>query len=72
MKQYMFIGESYVHGLMDGDVVRRLKLGEVKMEDFSLIQPLVLLAVQGPQRPPSPSLGSPDRLEGFDLETQLG
>ena len=37
MKQYRFIGESYVHGLMDGDIVRRLKLGEVKMEDISLV-----------------------------------
>lgn len=37
MKQYRFIGECYAHGLMDGDILRRLHLGEVRMEDISLI-----------------------------------
>ena len=36
-KQYRFLGECYVHGLMDGDVMRRLHLGEVRMEDINLI-----------------------------------
>ena len=37
IKQYRFIGECYAHGLMDGDILRRLRLGEVRMEDISLI-----------------------------------
>ncbi|KAL8837770.1 MAG: hypothetical protein Q9170_002388 [Blastenia crenularia] len=37
MKQYIFIGECYANGLMDGEIVRRLNLGEVEMEDVSLI-----------------------------------
>jgi len=37
INQYMFIGECYAHGLMDGDIVRRLHLGKVRMEDISLI-----------------------------------
>ena len=37
LKQYRFIGECYAHGLMDGDVLRRLRLGEVRMEDISLV-----------------------------------
>ena len=37
IKEYRFIGECYAHGLMDGDIVRRLKLGEVKIEDISLV-----------------------------------
>ena len=37
MKQYRFIGECYAHGLMDGDVLRRLQMGEVRMDDISLI-----------------------------------
>ena len=36
-EQYTFIGECYAHGLMDGDVLRMLHLGEVRMEDISLI-----------------------------------
>lgn len=36
IKQYRFIGECYAHGLMDGDIVRRLNLGEARMEDISL------------------------------------
>ena len=36
-EQYTFIGECYAHGLMDGDVLRRLRLGEVRMEDISLV-----------------------------------
>lgn len=35
--QYRFIGECYAHGLMDGEVLRRLHLGEARMEDISLI-----------------------------------
>jgi hypothetical protein len=35
--QYRFIGECYAHGLMDGEITRRLHLGEVKIEDISLI-----------------------------------
>ena len=37
LNQYTFIGECYAHGLMDGDVVRRLKTGEMRMEDIYLI-----------------------------------
>jgi hypothetical protein len=37
INQYRFIGECYAHGLMDGDIVRRLHLGEARMEDISLI-----------------------------------
>ncbi|MCJ1434679.1 hypothetical protein MMC27_004048 [Xylographa pallens] len=37
MNQYRFIGECYAHGLMDGEIVRKLNLGEVRMEDISLI-----------------------------------
>ena len=37
MGQYRFIGECYAHGLMDGEIVRRLHVGEVRMEDISLI-----------------------------------
>ena len=37
IKQYRFISECYAHGLMDGDILRRLHLGEVKMEDVSLV-----------------------------------
>ena len=36
LNQYRFIGECYVHGLMDGEVVRRLHFGEARMEDISL------------------------------------
>ena len=36
MNQYRFIGECYAHGLMDGEIVRRLNLGEARMEDISL------------------------------------
>jgi hypothetical protein len=35
--QYRFIGECYAHGLMDGEILRRLQLGEAKMDDISLI-----------------------------------
>ena len=35
--QYRFIGECYAHGLMDGEIVRQLTLGEVRMEDISLV-----------------------------------
>ena len=37
IKQYRFIGECYAHGLMDGDILRRLNLGEARMEDISLV-----------------------------------
>lgn len=37
MKLYRFIVECYAHGLMDGDIVRRLNLGEISMEDISLV-----------------------------------
>ena len=37
MNQYRFIGECYAHGLMDGGVLRRLHLGQVRMEDISLV-----------------------------------
>ena len=37
MNQYRFIGECYAHGLMDGDILRKLREGEVRMEDISLI-----------------------------------
>ena len=36
LKQYRFIGECYVHGLMDGEILRRLHYGEARMEDISL------------------------------------
>ncbi len=35
--QYRFLGECYGHGLMDGEILRRLKLGEARMDDISLI-----------------------------------
>jgi hypothetical protein len=35
IKQYRFIGECYAHGLMDGEIMRRLSLGEVSMEDIN-------------------------------------
>ena len=37
LNQYIFVGECYGHGLMDGEIVRQLHLGETKMEDISLI-----------------------------------
>ena len=37
INQYRFIGECYAHGLMDGEILRRLHLGEARMEDISLI-----------------------------------
>ena len=37
IKQYRFIGECYANGLMDGEILRRLYLGEARMEDISLI-----------------------------------
>ena len=37
INQYRFIGEFYAHGLMDGEIVRRLRTGEATMEDISLI-----------------------------------
>ena len=36
-KRFLLIGECYAHGLMDGEVVRRLQCGEVKLEDIVLI-----------------------------------
>ena len=35
--RYSFVGECYAHGLMDGEIVRRLDRGEARMEDISLI-----------------------------------
>ena len=35
--QYRFIGECYAHGLMDGEILRRLQLEEARMDDISLI-----------------------------------
>ncbi len=37
MRQYRFVGECYAHGLMDGEIVRRLHFGEARMEDIYLI-----------------------------------
>jgi hypothetical protein len=31
--QYRFIGECYTHGVMDGGILRRLQLGEARMDD---------------------------------------
>ena len=36
-KQYRFIGECYAHGLMDGEILRRLHIGEARMDDISLV-----------------------------------
>ena len=36
LRQYIYIGECYVHGLMDGEILRRLHFGEARMEDISL------------------------------------
>ncbi|TKA66782.1 hypothetical protein B0A55_10502 [Friedmanniomyces simplex] len=36
-KKYMFIGECYAQGLMDGEVVRMLKNGESRLEDIVII-----------------------------------
>ena len=35
-KQYRFIGECYAHGLMDGEIVRRLHCRGARMEDIFL------------------------------------
>lgn len=35
--EYRFIGECYAHGLMDGEILKRLQLGEARMDDISLI-----------------------------------
>jgi hypothetical protein len=35
--QYRFIGECYAHGLMDGEILRRLQLREARLDDISLI-----------------------------------
>ena len=35
--QYLFIGECYAHGLMDGEIVRMLRAGEANMEEVALI-----------------------------------
>ena len=37
LNQYRFIGECYVHGLMDGEIVRQLQSRQIRMEDLSLI-----------------------------------
>lgn len=37
IEQYAFIGQCYANGLMDGDILRRLNLGEATMEDISLV-----------------------------------
>ena len=37
LKQYLLIGECYAHGLMDGEVVRRLHSGKLKLEDIALV-----------------------------------
>ncbi|MCJ1389150.1 hypothetical protein MMC18_002005 [Xylographa bjoerkii] len=34
---YRLIGETYVHGLMDGEAMRRVAVGEAKVEDVILI-----------------------------------
>lgn len=36
-KQYRIIGECYAHGLMDGEIARRLHVREATMEDICLI-----------------------------------
>nr|POF04187.1 heterokaryon incompatibility protein 6, or allele [Quercus suber] len=36
-EQYQYVGECYVHGLMDGDIARRLHIGELNMRDISLV-----------------------------------
>lgn len=35
--QYRYIGECYAHGLMDGDILRRIHLGEAQLSDITLI-----------------------------------
>ena len=37
LKQYIFVGECYGHGLMDGEIVKQLHSCEIKMEDIYLI-----------------------------------
>ncbi|KAJ0107908.1 hypothetical protein J7T55_007120 [Diaporthe amygdali] len=36
-KQYNFIGECYAHGLMDGEVSKRLREGRLKLQEISLV-----------------------------------
>ncbi|KAK0944920.1 hypothetical protein LTR29_003511 [Friedmanniomyces endolithicus] len=36
-RKYIFIGECYAHGLMDGEVVKMLQRGEVRLEDIILM-----------------------------------
>ncbi|KAK0935821.1 hypothetical protein LTR29_012602 [Friedmanniomyces endolithicus] len=36
-RRYIFIGECYAHGLMDGEVVKMLQRGEVRLEDIILM-----------------------------------
>jgi hypothetical protein len=35
--RYSYIGETYVHGLMDGEVMRRLEVGEASVQDLVLV-----------------------------------
>lgn len=37
LRRFVFVGECYVHGLMDGEVVRMLHAGEARMKDISLV-----------------------------------
>ncbi|KAK2610548.1 hypothetical protein N8I77_003968 [Diaporthe amygdali] len=36
-KQYNFVGECYAHGLMDGEVSKRLREGRLKLQEISLV-----------------------------------
>jgi hypothetical protein len=35
--RYSYIGETYVHGFMDGEVMRRLEVGEASVQDLVLV-----------------------------------
>lgn len=35
--KYRFIGECYAHGLIEGEILKKLQLGEARMDDISLI-----------------------------------
>ena len=37
LHQYMYVGECYAHGLMDGEILRRLNVGEASMVDICLV-----------------------------------
>jgi hypothetical protein len=35
--EYYFVGEAYMHGIMDGEAMEELTAGDYKLEEFSII-----------------------------------